>query len=450
MIYSSVAFIFFTAFVFLVHVFLPSGKRSWWLLLSSLVWLASWEWTWALLFLAISAANLLSIRLLIKKANYDFLFAWLTGLNVLLFIFLKSASLVFSDYVTPYGISFFMFMHIGFIIDVWRNPAQFSVEKNHQYLLFPSFFPELVGGPIMRGKDFFPQVREKIKLNTEGMVDGLLIFTVGFCKFFFLSKGLSEINSAFLNGATRMSVLYLFFFGLSGTIQAYVDFSSYCDMGRGVARLFGLSLPVNFTPFYYAKNPNDFWQRWNITLGTWIRDYISFPLLLRFGRKISPNVIMLFSFLLVGLWHGLTLNWILFGLFNGLIIVIYNYLNKKMRIPSLGIFAAFCIFIGNGIFQRTNSAKILGHIFSTPSLYYLPKTWPLSWGLDVNVLFVLSFILLIGYDLMMEKRGADWPVLLPRKAKFIIALIIIVSFFFALNSDLFMEDITLPPAYFRI
>lgn len=449
MIYSSVYFIFFAIFVFIIHAFLPDNKRSWWLLMSSLFWLLSWEWSWAVIFFAISALNLFTLKGLVKK-NQDNLFAWLVGLNLLIFMMLKSASLLFPFFKTPYGISFFMFMHLGYIIDVWRNKKNFEVEKNHHYFLFPSFFPELVGGPIMRGKDFFSQVREGVKISSDGFIDGALIFSVGFCKFYFLSKTMGEINSAFLTGATRMSFLYLFLFGLSGTVQAYVDFSSYCDMGRGLARCLGITLPVNFTPFYYARNPNDFWQRWNITLGTWIRDYISFPLMLRFGRKINPNIIMLFSFLLVGLWHGLTLNWILFGFFNGFIIIAYNYLNKKMRVPSLGLIAALFIFVGNGVFQRTNSAKILAHIFSTPALYYFPKSWPLNWGREIDSVFLISFALLLVYDFFMEKKGADWPVLLSKKIKITIVMIVIISFFAALNSNYFMEDITLPPAYFRI
>lgn len=457
MIYSSVSFIFFAVLVVIIHIFLPVKIRSWWLLLSSLVWLFSWEWSWGIIFIAISAINLLSLKKLNRaeegsgsRISRDQLFATLVTFNLFVFIFLKSASLIHPDFKTPYGISFFMFMHLGFIIDVWRSAGQFAMEKNHHYFLFPSFFPELVGGPIMRGKDFFSQIRGGVKFNLDDLMDGLLIFTVGFCKFYFLSKSLAAINSAFLTGATRMSILYLFFFGLSGTVQAYVDFSSYCDMGRGLARGLGLALPVNFTPFYYARNPNDFWQRWNITLGTWIRDYISFPLMLRFGRKISPNVIMLFSFLLVGLWHGLTLNWIFFGLFNGFIIIFYNYLNKKKRVPALGPIAAFCIFIGNGVFQRTNSAKILGHIFSTPGLYYFPNSWPLRWGREIDGLFTVALLLLIAYDYFMEKKGADWPALLARKTKLILVLMILISFFAALHFNLFMEEITLPPAYFRI
>lgn len=451
MIYSSVPFFFFSAFVILVFAFL-TGYRKYWLLLSSLVWLISWQWTWAVLFFSISLFNFLSLSFIFKRnvIQRNGFFSLLLVFNLFFFAFLKSATLLNLSFKTPYGISFFMFMHIGHIIDLWRNPEHEFKDSFVDFSLFPLFFPELIGGPIMRGKDFFQQLKKEQLFSFENCLDGLLIFSVGFCKYFFLSKSLISLNSVFVAASARINAFYLIALGLSGTLQAYVDFSSYCDMGRGIARCLGINLPINFTPFYFAKNPNDYWQRWNITLGTWIRDYISFPAMLKFGRKIHPNWILLFSFLLVGLWHGLTINWIFFGLFNGLIIIGYNHFNKKKKNKWSGLVFVLCIAVGNGIFQRINSFRILDHVFHQPKLWSAHFALPSALFGELSGSLFLFLFLLFCYDYTIEKRGADWPVHLQKKLKVLLLVILLISFIAGLNSNIFLEDITLPPAYFRI
>lgn len=452
MIYSSVSFIFFALSVLLVFVFIPTKLRALWLFVASLLWLISWNWSWAILFSGISVFNLLSLHFLktkIQEQKNKF-FPMLIGLNVLFFIIAKTAVLFNENFKTPYGISFFMFMHIGYIFDVWRSAKDFDVENEQDFLLFPVFFPVLVGGPILRGKDFFPQMRKSLTFQKENLIDGTLIFAVGFCKYYFLSKSFVAINNALLTATTRTNFFFIFLFGLSGTFQAYIDFSSFCDMGRGLALCFGFRFPVNFTAFYFARNPSDFWQRWNITLGTWIRDYITFPLMFRFGRKISPNWILFFSFLLVGLWHGLTLNWILFGAFNGLVVVGYNYANKKMKGRAPGRIFALAIFVGNGIFQRPNFGLIFSHSFAKPGLFFMPIGLPNYLLKELTVSVITAFVALLFYDLTVEKKGADWPVQLPKKMKTLMFIFIIIMFVLSLKSNHFLEDVTLPPAYFRI
>jgi alginate O-acetyltransferase complex protein AlgI len=452
MIYSSASFIFFVAFALLIFFFLSVKLRTHWLFLTSLLWLISWNWKWAILFSGISCFNLLALHIFKSKkaVQKKQLFPLLIAINVFIFVLAKSASFLGTGLKTPYGISFFMFMHIGFIFDVWRSSENFSVENEHLFLLFPSFFPQLVGGPIMRGKDFFPQVRSGLQFQWQNLIDGTIIFAVGFCKFYFLSKAFMAINNALLLATTRISFVFIILFGISGTFQAYIDFSSFCDMGRGIAKCFGINFPVNFMPFYFAKNPNDFWQRWNITLGTWIRDYISFPLMFRFGRKLNPNWILFSSFVLVGLWHGLTFNWILFGVFNGLMIIGFNFANKKSKGRFPGYLFSMFIFIGNGILQRTNFMTIFISAINRPALLNLPSVFPEYLNKVITAPVIFAFCLLLTYDTLIEKKGADWPVTLPKNIRIFLFLFLIILFLAGLHTNHFLEDITLPPAYFRI
>jgi len=449
MIYSSVSFIFFALFIILVFSLIPQRHRKSWLLFSSFLWLCSWKIAWALVFFGISSINFSLLKFYQKKRPLYF-FHFIIALNLTFFSLLKLSPYIFEKFRTPYGSSFFIFMQLGFLIDLWRNDRKLELPSYQDYLLFPLFFPELVGGPIMRGKDFFHQLKENMSFNFQNIIDGPLIFSVGFFKFILLSKSLAALNGAFQNGTVRFSGAYLLLFGFSGTLQAYVDFSSYCDMGRGIARCFGFSLPVNFTPFYFAKNPNDFWQRWNITLGTWIRDYISFPLMLNYGRKLNQSFMLFISFLLVGLWHGLTLNWILFGLFNGLIIVSYNHVSKRNRSPAIGFFFVFFIFIGNGILQRVNALPFLMFVWNSSKLFALPTETPLVWGKHLDYFFLFSLGLLFSYDFLVEKWGMDWPVKLSPRFKILLLVSLSFLFFFILNAGLLQEEVSLPPVYFRI
>jgi|GEM_PF-843051 len=449
MIYSSVPFIFFALFIMLAFGFLPQTKRKSWLLFSSILWLCSWKITWALVFFGITSINFFLLKFYQKKRPAYF-FQFAIFLNLIFFAVLKLAPLLFEKFRTPYGSSFFIFMLIGFLIDLWRNEKNFELPPIQDFLLFPIFFPELVGGPIMRGKDFFHQLKNNMTFDYQNFIDGMLIFAVGFSKFIFLSKSLGLINLAFQNGSIRLSGYYLIFLGLTGTLQAYVDFSSYCDMGRGIARCFGFTFPINFTPFYFAKNPNDFWQRWNITLGTWIRDYISFPLMLNYGRKLNQSFMLFISFLLVGLWHGISINWILFGLFNGLIIVSFNNLSKKFRSPLIGYIFVIFIFIGNGILQRVNALKIISFTLKSSTLLVWPSETPLIWGKHINFYFILSLLLLFSYDWILEKWGSDWPLRLKPQIKIFLLVALSILFLTTLNRGLLQEEVTLPPVYFRI
>jgi alginate O-acetyltransferase complex protein AlgI len=228
----------------------------------------------------------------------------------------------------PPGISFYTFQTLSYTIDIYRR--QFSPKGNFfDYLTYVAFFPQLIAGPIERAKDLLPQlatIRKRVSskvgesaffLISWGLFKKVIIadnlgFIISRCQEYLLSAG--DLNT---NGIGFILVLAFAF-------QIYCDFSAYSDIARGTARLFGIRLRRNFLTPYFAINPSDFWRRWHISLSSWIRDYIYFPLGgNRFGRLRSiANVI--FTMFLIGLWHGAGIFFIAWGVYNGLLIVFYR------------------------------------------------------------------------------------------------------------------------------
>lgn len=230
-----------------------------------------------------------------------------------------------------------------------------------------------------------------------------------------------------------------------------MDFSSYSDMGRGVAKCFGIDLGINFKALQYSKNPNDYWQRWNIALGTWIRDYISFPLMLRFGRKINQNIMMIISFILVGLWHGLTMNWLIFGLYNGFIIITYNWLSRIKTHPILGKFFVLLIFVGNGLLQRPTIINDFKRILSHPIRLNLPGFHWQMFRDNLSVSFGVAFVCLMIFEFIQDwKKDTDWYIKLNLPIKTALAILFLAWIIIGLNLHMFIDEVILPPAYFRI
>jgi len=452
MIYSSALFVFFAIFVVGVFHLLSSKWKVPWLVLASFYWYASWEWQWAVVLFSILSVNYAVLWWLANRGNERWrrLGDVLLALDILVFLVLKWGKIGEFEFTTPYGTSFFMFILFAFLIDLKRAGSLSQFTDPGRFLLQGSFFPVLVGGPIERAKTFQPQLHKDLKFRWGDVLGGVILFAYGFIKIALLSSTFLIFKSRSALFA-QDNMLWFVFLGIISTLQAYVDFSSYCDMGRGVARCLGIQLSVNFRPFYYAKNPSDFWQRWNISLGLWIRDYISFPMMLRWGRSVSQSLILFVSFVIVGLWHGLTANWLYFGIFNGFMVISYTWLSRRLRWKGAGYFFSFLIFIGNGLLQQPETLQSLATACGK-------FTWQsLTWFSEQQFAFPVSpwfFPVLAGMFLlegMLEFRPR-WMSHLQKNlgVKIVLAALLILLFFFALDRNILVEQNHLPPAYFRI
>jgi alginate O-acetyltransferase complex protein AlgI len=226
-----------------------------------------------------------------------------------------------SHIVLPLGISFFTFTQIAFLVDAARGDAH--VKEFIPYLLFVTYFPHLLAGPIIHHKQVMPQFRlaSTYRLSAENIAAGLTIFTIGLAKKVLIADPVSPVAQWFFSSATSPPLTAAWVGALAYTVQLYFDFSGYSDMAIGLSRLFGVELPLNFNSPYKATNIIDFWRRWHMTLSAFLRDYLYIPL--GGSRKGSSRryLNLYVTMLLGGLWHGAGWTYVIWGALHGLYLV---------------------------------------------------------------------------------------------------------------------------------
>ncbi len=220
----------------------------------------------------------------------------------------------------PVGISFYTFQAMSYTIDVYRGELR-ARRSLLDVAVFISFFPHLVAGPIQRASFLLPQVENRRTFSIEAARTGLLKICWGFFKKLVIADNVGVIaNKVFVLADPSFPLLWTGVFAFA--VQIYADFSAYTDIARGVSRWLGFELTENFNHPYLARSPSDFWRRWNISLSTWFRDYVYVPLGgSREGEwRWARNVMV--TFLLSGLWHGASWNYVLWGLYHGTLLVL--------------------------------------------------------------------------------------------------------------------------------
>ncbi len=292
-----------------------------------------------------------------KLTKNRFILALSAGTVILLFY--KSAGLVLDtlrnsgimsstdlktspfNLILPVGLSFFTFRLISYTSDVYRKIIE--PERHLGYFLFyVTFFPQLLAGPIERVKDFLPQMRKKIVFDPDRVISGVELFFWGFFKKFAVSERLLPfVNDCFREPAGKG--LTLLFAAWFYSFIIYCDFSGYTDMAIGIARIMGIKSVENFNYPYLSRSITQFWNRWHISLSTWLRDYLFLPLSYKIMGKIESRKLygikteiwgytggMLITMILGGFWHGAKWTFIVWGLLHGLFLIV-SFLTKKKR-----------------------------------------------------------------------------------------------------------------------
>jgi len=270
----------------------------------------------------------------------------------------------------PVGISFYTFQTLGYTIDVYRG--QLSPAKSFkEFALFVAFFPQLVAGPILRASNFLPQIREKfsqldaknylqqILIQRTNLKIGLTLMSFGFFKKMFFADNIAPfVDEIFLNpiGLDSFAIIL----GTIGFgIQLYCDFSGYSDIAIGAALILGFKVPQNFNFPFFATSPAEFWRRWHISLSTWVRDYVFFPMVINNKKSRLRIFSSLFTTMfLIGIWHGAGWNFVIFGIIHGLYVGIEASIRSMF--PSLR----------NNSFLKSRLGKIIS-ILTTQYLIFL-------------------------------------------------------------------------------
>jgi alginate O-acetyltransferase complex protein AlgI len=234
----------------------------------------------------------------------------------------------------PIGISFYTFQTISYTVDIYRGKLTPSKSLT-EFALFVSFFPQLVAGPIVRASHFLPQLREKmdnfsknnlrlIIIQNSNLKLGITIMAFGFLKKIFFADNIAPIVNDVFSSTAGSTSFEVWLATIGFAFQIYGDFSGYSDIAIGAALILGFKLPINFNKPYFATSPSDFWRRWHISLSSWLRDYLYIPL---GGNKKSSSrsfVNLLSVMIIGGLWHGASINFILWGALHGMYLVIYK------------------------------------------------------------------------------------------------------------------------------
>ena len=351
MLFNSFSFFLFLPIVLVLYMITPKKYRWALLLVASYYFYMSWNATYALL-IAFSTLITYASGIYIHKAESQkrkkliVAISFITNLAILFFykyfnFFSETITQVFDvigmnieapilDLLLPVGISFYTFQALSYTMDVYRNEIE---PERHIgiYALFVSYFPQLVAGPIERSKHLLPQLRNLKNFDYDNLRSGLLLMLWGFFKKIVIADRVAIlVNTVYDNPGdyTGIETFWAVFFF---SIQIFCDFSAYTDIARGVARLMGVDIMNNFNSPYFAKSITEFWRRWHISLSTWFRDYLYIPL--GGSRKGLQRTYwnLFIVFLVSGLWHGASMNFVIWGAMHGVFIVLEKMLNKNKK-----------------------------------------------------------------------------------------------------------------------
>ena len=381
MLFSSMEFIFiFLPVVVGTNLLLRDKVRNYWLLLSSLVFYAWGEPSfvfvmigsiginyimalfiercskhtgWKKILLVIDIACNLSVLFIFKYLNFvtRTVRTWLPG---------SVPIIPATSIALPIGISFFTFQALSYVIDVYRGTA---AQKNPAYLgLYISLFPQLIAGPIVRYGTIAEQINNR-KITMISFSEGVLTFLRGFNKKILLANVLSELaDTAF--GASDISIGMSWLGALSYMLQIYFDFCGYSDMAIGLGKMLGFRFEKNFDYPYISRTITEFWRRWHISLGSWFRDYVYFPMggsRVKSKAKLIRNLFVVW--LLTGIWHGAEWTFILWGVLYGILITLEKVGDIPKRLAESGhilnkslyqVFTLLVILLGWVLFRSEN------------------------------------------------------------------------------------------------
>lgn len=348
MLFNSFTFLLFLPIVFLLYwfVFNPLKWQNMLVVTASYVFYGWWDWRFLILIAFTTLCSYISGLLIEFYEGKRKQQQWVSAANIILNLAILGVfkyynffadsldSLVFYasgihldwptlNIILPVGISFYTFQALSYSIDVYRHQLK-ATRDIVAFFAFISFFPQLVAGPIERATNLLPQFLKPRCFDEGKAIDGLRQMLWGFFKKVVVADTCATALMYVWEDYQHMSGISLFFGGLLFTFQIYGDFSGYSDIAIGTAKLFGVNLKRNFAYPYFSRSIPEFWRRWHISLMTWFRDYIYFPL---GGSRCSKwkairNVFIVWG--VSGLWHGANWTFICWGLFHGVLLAIYN------------------------------------------------------------------------------------------------------------------------------
>lgn len=445
-------FIFLPIVLFLFYISPKIRLRLWVLFISSLVFYGYWNIKYiSLLLFSIFVDYYVGIQLSKEYSKAQkkilLLFSIVTNLGILFFfkyfnffsenfeimlttLGFKNVNSFHLNLILPVGISFYTFQSMSYTIDLYYQKA-----KPHRDLLafatYVCLFPQLIAGPIVRHSKLVPQLEsyQKLGFNWDYISKGLMIFIIGLAKKILIADRISAAIDPALSDINMISSLEAWLCAIGYTLQLYFDFSGYSDMAIGLGKLFHLDFPINFNSPYKAKSITEFWQKWHISLSTWLRDYLYIPL----GGNRSVSFLtyrnLFLTMFLGGLWHGAAWTYVIWGMIHGTVLGLERYYMRSLKIkfqfPNLMKRAlTLIVIITAWVFFRSTSVEM--------SLVWLSKMFSFSgsemYHFSSNTKDRFFLMLIIGSMIsLFSKNISEMELRFTYRNAFWLALICVLS-----------------------
>jgi len=439
MAFSSSLFLVYFLPAFLIPLFLLDRKfKNYWILIASIFFYAWGSPTFVFVLLLSVMLDYYLLRWMSSREGDArqllFRLSLLLNLGLLLYFkymnfFVGQLDILFSHFganpspwvkiILPLGISFITFQKLSYALDVYKKQFK-PFEKLEYYAMYILMFPQLLSGPIVRPKQIAAQIIDsRGNESTDDRLTGFMRFAIGLAKKVLIADVLGEqVNLIFAMNSVQLSSGLAWVGAIAYTFQIYFDFSGYTDMAIGIARMMGFRLPENFNSPYVSGSITEFWKRWHMTLGSWFRDYVFLPLAYATSRKLpkekylgirADKVIYLIAtsvtFILCGFWHGAAWTFILWGIYQGIFMILdrlflLKYFKKAGRVTSVVV--TFFITVFGWVLFRSESLDsfkfYLRRMFAfrggDNDLWLNPKFWTI-----LAIAMVFSFI---GYSKKVE------------------------------------------------
>jgi D-alanyl-lipoteichoic acid acyltransferase DltB (MBOAT superfamily) len=323
-----------------------------------------------------------------------------------------SFSPILPEILLPLGISFFTFQSMSYTIDVYRNVLKPEQRFLH-YGLYLSFFPQLVAGPIVKAKEFLPQIYKPIAWADIPLVASFGWILLGIFKKSILADRLAILSDSFFAQPDALSSAFAWLGVLSYSFQIYLDFSGYSDIAIGVALFFGFCLPINFNLPYLSASFSEFWRRWHISLSSWLRDYLYISLGgSRFGALLTYRNLFLVM-LLGGLWHGASWNFLIWGGIHGVLLALERIFGWDKRVSNFSVikripFQIFVFFIVSIVWVFFRSPDLGTAVTIVNKLFSFDLGVNPSYSMKIDFFVVCSTLILGHFCGKMGYHPSNW------------------------------------------
>jgi alginate O-acetyltransferase complex protein AlgI len=374
MVFNSLHFVWFFVAVYALYRLLPHRPQNWLLLVSSYYFYAAWDWRFLSLLLGSTIVDYscaLALGRVEAPARRRVILCASLGFNLTLLGFFKyfnffaeNLHALFgtlgwqADFVTlrvllPIGISFYTFVTMSYVIDVYRR----QIPPTHDLLdfaVFVAYFPHLVAGPILRASRLLTQIDSPRRITRDQMRDGAWLIAWGYFQKVFVADNLASLANFVFDPAVDHTGVNVLLGVYAFAFQIYGDFAGYSNIARGTSKLMGIELVENFRFPYFVRSPQEFWRHWHISLSTWLRDYLYIPLGGSRGSPWQTRRNLFITMALGGLWHGAAWTFVLWGIYQGVMLIAYRSIDRVRWLNAA--------WLGNHPLARVTGWAVMFHI----------------------------------------------------------------------------------------